>query len=611
MAMTAFAATAVAQNLDPTVNVTRAYEGKLLEVDKPSFRMDVPDSVTKFNLDFDYSVMSNPYKGGNEFNPYLQDIRPERIDDKESSLWLRAGAGYGLHPELDFVWAPIRRNGFKMNIYGTHRSYVGRYRDIKVFEDGENYVLRPETYLINKEEKAFKGYDLSSRAGVNGRFDWESGTFLFDASYLGIATKDSLDTAFGVNDPDSKRAPGRDYNGADIYARARSNNNGEKYFFYDAALGYRFGQHNVATEQLDWLRESRLKADATLGPVLSYYHAILLGLSAEFAGYRTNENSKAIFDHAGRLSITPQYRYFKDRWNISAGLKVEFLARPEDVLTESGEVAFPAMNSNKGQVFYPAVDVNFAAIRDYLNIYFRADGGADINSYSSMLERDHWSNHRYSESQTYLVGARRLLLDNTVTRADVSLGVNGNIATVFDYDLRFGYANHQNYLFQAVSQVPLGESGILLPQVSYGSLQQTYAAFDFGVNTEMIDVKGGILWRYSFYGKNDDGSMREGFLPSPLKGDVEVTYNWRRRIFAGVSVEGALGSNALARVGAPEAGLLRLPGYIDLGLNFEYVMSKKLSAWAKGGNLACMTIQRTPLYAEAGPYFTAGICLNL
>ncbi len=216
MAMTAFAATAVAQNLDPTVNVTRAYEGKLLEVDKPSFRMDVPDSVTKFNLDFDYSVMSNPYKGGNEFNPYLQDIRPERIDDKESSLWLRAGAGYGLHPELDFVWAPIRRNGFKMNIYGTHRSYVGRYRDIKVFEDGENYVLRPETYLINKEEKAFKGYDLSSRAGVNGRFDWESGTFLFDASYLGIATKDSLDTAFGVNDPDSKRAPGRDYNGADI-----------------------------------------------------------------------------------------------------------------------------------------------------------------------------------------------------------------------------------------------------------------------------------------------------------------------------------------------------------------------------------------------------------
>ena len=43
-----------AQNLDPTVVVDRAYEGKLMEVHKPYIDMAVPDSVVRFDLDFDY-----------------------------------------------------------------------------------------------------------------------------------------------------------------------------------------------------------------------------------------------------------------------------------------------------------------------------------------------------------------------------------------------------------------------------------------------------------------------------------------------------------------------------------------------------------------------------
>ena len=60
--------TLMAQNLDPTVEVNRAYEGKLMEVHKPVLKMEVPDSVMRFDLDFDYSVFESPYKGSYEFD---------------------------------------------------------------------------------------------------------------------------------------------------------------------------------------------------------------------------------------------------------------------------------------------------------------------------------------------------------------------------------------------------------------------------------------------------------------------------------------------------------------------------------------------------------------
>ena len=64
-----------AQNLDPTVVVNRAYEGKLLEVHKPQIEMAVPDSVQQFNLDFDYEDLRKNYY----FNETCQESVPQAI----------------------------------------------------------------------------------------------------------------------------------------------------------------------------------------------------------------------------------------------------------------------------------------------------------------------------------------------------------------------------------------------------------------------------------------------------------------------------------------------------------------------------------------------------
>ena len=66
-----------AQNLDPTVEVTRGYKAELADANKSSISMEVPDTVYRFDLDFDYSVFDNPYRGSYEFNPYAMDMKPQ------------------------------------------------------------------------------------------------------------------------------------------------------------------------------------------------------------------------------------------------------------------------------------------------------------------------------------------------------------------------------------------------------------------------------------------------------------------------------------------------------------------------------------------------------
>ena len=50
------AAVSFGQNFNPTVEVTNTYRGNSSEVHKPLLEMNVPDSLLRFDLDFDYEV---------------------------------------------------------------------------------------------------------------------------------------------------------------------------------------------------------------------------------------------------------------------------------------------------------------------------------------------------------------------------------------------------------------------------------------------------------------------------------------------------------------------------------------------------------------------------
>ncbi len=571
---------ASAQDIDPTVEVSRTYQGKMMEVHKPMISMQIPDSVMQFDLDFDYSVFDSPYKGTYEFNPYLQDMKPHPAAWTGRRLFLRAGAGYPLHPVFDFVWSPDLKGRFRMSAYATHRSYVGRYRSITpVLDESSGDISLGSPSGDASGSNGWKGYDLLTTAGVEGRLGWDKGEFTFDAGYRGLATKDSLLT--------------RGYNAFTAGLRVRSSESRDRYFLYDVAADYMYGADNLEYTGFAGSRGlsgHEFSLSSAFGPVFSRSQRLTVGLGLDMVSY-----SRAFGTTAGKVSVSPKYTFAKGRWNLGLGLVFSAMfSGGEDGL-------LPAQNTERGQYVYPDINISYDVIRDYMRIYALVGGGESIGRYSSMLEKGHFIHPLF----TLMAGTP--LIDNTVERISASLGIRGNIASRFSYDLRAGYRNFASAPVYAV----LSSSGASVdspsPALGYTGMQIFYASLDYGWSSADFSLDGNFTYRHSDL--SSDGVLPAGygtwmsfFRPAAFSGDVRALYNWRSRIYAGADCGFSL---------ARESALCLMDGYADVGIYLEVRTARLFSFWIRGGNLLNMTVQHMPMYADSGINFTAGICLNL
>ena len=572
-----FATAATAQNLDPTVIVNRAYEGKLLEVDKPSLEMEVPDSVQQFDLDFDYSVFSSPYKGSYDFKPYQLLMKPYAASETEPVFYLRAGAGYTLKPEADIVWTAVNRDKFKLNVHADNRSYIGGYRSFKPVMSGNDALVLDRWRDQNSSSSTWKGYAIRTNAGIDGKYDWKRGLFSFDMAYAGLASKDTLKN--------------RSYNAYDMNLRVSSKPHGDNYFMYDATIAYRMGRDKVQfPSSEDALNEHIFGMSAKLGPVLALSHRILFDLGLNMAAY-----SGAVKANAAEISIVPHYIFSKGKWHADVGLRVAKIFKPEDSM----------MYSAKDQILYPDVEVRYAALHDAMSIYAKVDGGNDLNTYSDIIGHNPFADMSF--------GREKAVLDATVKRFAFALGIDGRIARRFSYDLRAGYEDYGNAMLDAAVLTGVATCSYL-PAVAYASYRKLYASLSWDWHTERIRFDGSVDYAYVPDFKEDVYNV---FKPASLLAEATFEYNWNRRIFAGIDCRYSSSRTAmLSHVGSNvedsfEPKRAVMPGFADLGLYAEFAASRKLSFWLRGGNLLNMTVQYIPLYAERGINFTAGICLKL
>lgn len=563
IALTA-ALTAGAQNLNPTVEVTNQFEGKVVEVAKPAAEMDVPDSLLRFDLDFDYSVFDTPYKGTYEFSPYLLDIKPQPDAYDGRSLYLRLGAGYALHPTADLVWSPDLSGPFHFNVYGMHRSYIGDYKT-----------------RLGEFEADYKGYDMLSRAGVDGRYDYPSGAFTFDLGYYGIHTRQDRLTA--------------GYNACDVKFRVQSLSAAPSHFHYDVTTAFRGAAQGYG--EPDKLKTADVSIDATVGPVFDASHALLIDAHVGINMYNGLFSSRT-----GLLSVVPKYVLNVDRWRLSAGLRLSA------TLHDDAEWMNYGLARQKSQMAYPDVRVGYEAVTDRLNLYASATGGDHIWNYAELKADNHFFTPAFGRGNAPLS-------DNSVERIRLTVGAQGNIATKFRFDLQTGWLYMKNGLLEAVAQYddisaayPGGPAafrtgGIWInPAIAFEDYGLFFAKASFSYDGRPIALDGGFS-----YGSPTSGPVENGFAPASTA-RLQLAYNKMDRIRAGIRAEGALKRLA----GTAYEGLdLDIPGYVDLGIFGEYALTRNLSLWLRADNLLNKRIQRHVLCPDSGISVTAGIILNL
>ena len=568
--LTLYCAVASGQNLDPTVVVSRDYEGKLMEVHKPKLEMAVPDSVLRFDLDFDYSVSDSPYKGAYEFTPYVLDMKPSPLVREIGKLYLNAGAGYQLHPELDLVWSPdLKLNSLRMNVYARHRSFVGQYWDIEPSGSEPGLV-----FDRGASDSVWKGCDMSNTAGLDGRFDWERGAVGFGLAYDGMFQQEKR--LLGMS---------RSFNAVDASLSLRSKDKSDAGFGYIADVGYRYGNDALTLPSEARLNESLLMVDASFFSRIARWDRIRLDIGYDMAGY------DGLFRTAAScVSIAPHYSRKMGAFDVDLGVKLAKVLRARDM---SG------MYQNRIQSIYPDVKIGFRGIPS-LYLYVESGGGPSLETYSSLLKHDRHLNMFYGD----LMGP---LLDVSDQSVYALAGVEGCVTTCFSYAFKGGYSR---YALAPMSSVSYDAENLrYIPAISYVPYSKVFAALECRLDTERLDMDLSAEYARHL------GEYKVGvLLPASFTGNASVRYNWMRRIYAGVSCEAATARRGNLTYLHSEGSFDRpdlFSGYVDLGVDFEYVLNRKISVWAKGRNLLGMTIQRSIFYAEKGPYFTIGFCLNI
>ena len=577
-----------AQNLNPTVEVTNDFQGKLMEVEKHGVQMAVPDSLLKFDWNFNYSVFDNPYKGAYEFSPYRIEMKPDATVRDNRRFYLRAGAGYNLHPEAQLVLTPNIKGKFGFSIYDDFKGYFGPYHSITIDRNNKDGLVAPsgETY---------KGSELSNRAGATLRYDAARAIVTLDAGMDFLRTEEQH---FGGN---------RMLGGSGAL-RVRSI--GQAGFLYDINLGWTglgnqpepapmFSANAVKYTEHDAGLDARfvyhLGGSHSLRFEPSYHHVIF----AEQYGKAT----------ANVVDIAPAYVFSDGGFSFQAGVRFSNVWRG----SESSPSASYYVTDYKGRKFYPDVRIYYEAVPEKLVLTAKVVGGQHFNTYASYLKDNHHLSLRSTQYYSSLSG------DATVNTFDAGLGVSGRIRSVFQYGFEAGFARYFNAPLDAMAAMydydentyhTMATAVPVVPVISMMNYDLLYADFDAAVGSDRLDASAHLRVQKS----NLKPDMEKGNFAVELplfSGNADLVYNWNRRVFAGVSAQWATareGKNFY--IAFDNKFDCHVPGWVDLGVTAEFRANNRFSIWAEGRNLLNQTVMRNFMIVEKGPYFTAGICLN-
>lgn len=320
-----------AQNINQSVQVTNEYQAKFADFPKQEFSLAVPDTLYRFDYDFDYSVFETAYKGSYEFSPYEIALNPEPVVYDINKFYLKAGAGYGLHPELDFAYNLISKEKFNLSVFNT----------------GGGEAL---TYHSRDEANSFFGYNLRDNFALAGRHVMPSAELDFKLGYDGIFSKGSQDLSSA-------------YNSANAQVSISSTQASR--FAYRIGVDYRYGYESFSAN-LGSLSERVLGVSGYLGFISKNGHKVLVDYGFHMDNV-DNRIAQAPSLAANLGSVTPKVLFALGPVELKLGARVDYANAP----SFSSLKILPVLNAQ--------VDIG-TTHRAFLSF----DGGQNMNTQYSL-----------------------------------------------------------------------------------------------------------------------------------------------------------------------------------------------------------------------------------
>ena len=568
------------QTIDPTVEVNRDFEGKIMEVHKGKLKSVLADSLYNFNVKFNYSFFEKPYKDMYEFAPVASAKVPQLENNNRPEIIAKAGMGYPLAPQAEVLYTPELDNGNYLNLGGNFNLYKGKVPSIQQVEGiPDNTYLKRSGEKVENNERQYGIWGKYTRAWKSGEFNLNAG---FDGGYNTYFGKAVLPpTGSGEEQAyhSDKDMDGHNYIRANVGLGIKSSGAGKygKKFNYAANLAL---QHTGDKWEAR-LKENLVKFHGEMGPTVGRYNKFMVGVDAQAVMYAGTANYYYVI-----FGLTPQYRYENGRFKVNLGVKAE------------GKFT----NSNRENIdrfhhsIFPAADLSFGIIPQKIWLYAKADGWNTLNEYSSLLETN-----KFINPETTIAG----LMPSSVP-LNIEIGFKGRLTDKFSYSLYGGWSVHKG-LQQFLYDMDLAWFNTI-----YSNNFEYYTGAVANVKTERFE--GGIKFRYSAFSESKAGATIENLensencrmkvlgYPMP-QGDIFAKYNWNKKLYimAGCHLQGEYYCSIDTKV----------PGFADLGAGVGYMYSPMLSFWLKGENLLNSATQYLPYYTRRSAGFVAGIIVKL
>lgn len=581
------------QTIDPTLEVRRNYDARLMEITKGKLNTTYPDSLNYFDIGFNYSFFEKPVKKLYDFTPMPVGMPEQKLTTEHPFLLLSMGSNYPFNPYGNLYLQPDLGNKFSLVLAASNDTYIDKLPVSHISEgkiaNAREQIAAP--YFHNDIALTTKFKWKRGEAGAKLNFSHNRNSYYgFDEDYIFGPIEPSLQ--FGeinkqkfMRDNLSHRS-----NITDITLFSRSILNENRNFHHDLAISYSllkekspktlnpFNVINLTPNPSSESEEKYLSIKFDAGVKFVGFNKVMAGIFYEASNTLHSDSL-----NRSNLEIHPRYIFNRGGWKFNIGLKY-------NIWWDHNQQEFN---------IYPSIKADYEMIQDKLWIYGSLDGKNNFMNLHKLSKINPW----YSPE---------IEIKNTEQPVIARAGIKGSIIGRISYNLYGEYTEFKNrqYFYYInvgyASQHPINSFDAV-----YANEKRTGIAGEIEYTGN--NFRGGI--RGAVYSFRDDNNMTDNhFHYSPFIMSGHLQYNIRRRLFLNLSITHRQKTPILTSEIISTNEILpntHTPSYSCVNLGATYVYSSKINFFIKLNNILDSEIYDYAFYAMPGFNGGAGIEIKL